>query len=272
MKPKLVAFMTKRQERRLKWERIGTVKSRLALLSASLEKAGTSLKANDAFPHAVDLTSFIEIRTIVELPSSIHITDEAFDQILPDLISRWQIDVMARLKTKFTDIVSISGCPEPLEFLNFAKTAFECSSCRRMLFWPMVASHYRLPKNAENGDRYANLPSLSHSFIPSVDTPVFDAAVQGEFGNRKQRTRAPIRPCSEQAVYVIEACEMDAGTATIAQMDELDARVSCRLCSVPGESKLVMTWRAAISHSLTAHHFPPAISESVGPSYRYNRR
>ncbi|KAL6306490.1 hypothetical protein BKA93DRAFT_143717 [Sparassis latifolia] len=254
MKPKLVVFMTERKECRLKWQRIHAMKARLASLTASLKKARMSLEEYDALPHAADLISFTEIRTIVELPDSVHIPGEAFDQILPDLSERWQKDVLARLKTKFPDIASTSCRRKAVPFQDLAKTAFQCSSCRRVLLWPMVASHYHSPKTIRPNN-YAFGPWRTD--YPPLKIPVFDAAVQGEFRDRKQWTTAPIRLYREQAVQVINACEMNPDTVSIAEMDEQDARISCRLCSVPGESKLVMSWRAAMSHCLTVHRSQP---------------
>ncbi|KAI0938466.1 hypothetical protein AcV5_000143 [Taiwanofungus camphoratus] len=261
IRPSVVEFMESRKAARLYWKQVGEFKERLRFMDEALSQLRPNGTSTEPFPHFVDLAVSGEIQNIVELPNDVTVNKHSFLGVLPNMILRWG----KRMKEKLIEHCTANepSCGKKQEhtadLLDLAKTIFRCD-CGRVRFWPAVLSHVdKCPDEITNKHRF-DLPPPQNVWafrgtLPETVGTAYEAAVDGRYLPRQpwELQVHRLHLCGERALNVFKACDKDLDTATAAEMDELDARFVCGLCSRSGKTKAVMNWRTAIYHCATSH-------------------
>ncbi|KAH9926818.1 hypothetical protein B0H21DRAFT_894957 [Amylocystis lapponica] len=252
----VIEFMDNRKASRLDWERVKQMRERLAILERSLVKA---LDANDLYPvpHALDLVFYRKIRAVIESPSDVDVTNMAFDGMLPGILKHWQREVTVEMSACLLKTEgrhgSDGGDDSSRNPLKLAKSILKCA-CGAIRTWPDAASHSHEESGGVNDcigpDRHA--PDFDGTLDP-IPRTAFETAVRGRYWPRKAWSSKCFHPCDAHVAGLFRACDLDPNTTTCAQMDRLDARFSCKLCSVPEKVKYLMPWRNALLHCVQDH-------------------
>ena len=236
----------------------------------------------DVMPEPLDFHSFGPIKEILDQPSDINVDSESFLHLMPELdgvVEEWRRIILKKfIKEVKVGVVKRSDILDdnPLDLdtpnesilqrIQLASTVFACIPCTnhqgfdtmrdllrsphsvpfylptksrsphtRPLWFPRVLGHRCLtkPRGRDLSDAATNLSVLiCHRQRWSCDSVI---TVDQE--------------ACEAAVAIIKACEMDPRTATVDDMDQLDARLECLKCLVPNAEEnfhIAFGWRSAV--------------------------
>lgn len=196
-----------------------------------------------------DVALMPELRALVEASFDAeievgedHITAEIFQAelaSLPDLRSAFNFRRQLELSDNMARAL---GCQTWIGILELAVAWFTCEVCQRYVRWPEVLAHLCQRPGYAGTER----EEWAQDYYPH------DVAVVSGFLAWSSRTLRPIVPEDISTLRgLITVCGLDPATATAAQMDALDARVTYkRMASTAvdkmGRGKVVMTWRRAV--------------------------
>ncbi|EIN14282.1 hypothetical protein PUNSTDRAFT_140607 [Punctularia strigosozonata HHB-11173 SS5] len=245
-----------------------------------------ALEDFDVYPSPADFCEFPAVKDIIEQDSEISVTGESFDDVLSSLhitIAEWQRTALLRLFRR-----TPMGRGDPPEFdrplkdvrqaLSLATTVF---TCERPAGWKVHAGPVRnidfriallYMDNTYQGMFY---PEFLHHECNLVRHATWREGCSRVTDDRSLKLGSDFgsdllrRPwscdhlhfdvkASEVAATVVEACGLDASTASAQDMDKLDARLVCLKCTrgerCDGERTVdVRSWRNAIHHCLKVH-------------------
>lgn len=240
--------METRKALRLRWETVYVVRDRLAHLDSAVHRLSTRKNALKPFPRPVDLAASKDLEAIIMPSPGTEYSAKAFNGILPKLIVGWRENVQAQL----TDLV-LSGMsparrkkgPNPHEL---ARVMFKCG-CNKIMFWHDVAAHVH-PEDTTDDDPRPVL-NQTDGHIASFVKPTYETALGQHYKYKAWSVESvQLHVCGKRTAKVFEACGKDLATATVAEMEALDARFECVKCGRRGRSMLVMDWREAVSFPL----------------------
>ncbi|KAF9218732.1 hypothetical protein BS17DRAFT_761974 [Gyrodon lividus] len=209
------------------------------LYDAYVQKPAPEGAVVDLLPSLVDLVHSAPFDTIIKLPEETNVNSEtfkpAFEQI-PALVQQWRADVEAQLAALVVIPAELSTSDvskddvrdqklKPAERLRLASAVFQVRSTRDLMMYPDIL---HLPIF---NDRYR--PSSSFAYYAIKDQPW------------SLMDKGPVVKLLKGAAHVVRACGLDPQTATVEDMDERNARMTCNYCYYVKE---VWTWRSAIRH------------------------
>ncbi|KAF7302739.1 F-box domain-containing protein [Mycena chlorophos] len=223
----LVQYMQVMKEKRLAREFAALVlvrKNTAAAVFRAFKHA--QLPWTAVMPGLEDFYEFAPIVALLKKPADVDVLEADFEALLPEfpsLITTWRDSLPAKVLERHADL-------ENEDKLKLAKCVFKCALCpgnnnfgaflglssgSRMshfgpLLWPRVLSHHCL----------SHLPGLP--WMLSTLKPIRWSAESLEFD----------KPASEVIVRLVELCGLDPETATVEEMDALDARFACHRCAV----------------------------------------
>ncbi|KAF8643791.1 hypothetical protein AX16_008810 [Volvariella volvacea WC 439] len=228
--PELITFLKESRRNRLKELRTKVISQRCKLLADIVKDFKSSVPRNSVIPTLADFAS--EERThqlIFKKALSATLTDaelKATRERLPEFVQTWRSACDAIL----LGIV-------PTARLDLATTFFSCSCCTDPISYPRILVHACLTRGKEQQN------CVDQELVMMTEAQPWRVGAEGvRFHERAWR----------QAAGILTALGMDPDTTTPEQMDELDPRVECALCSSPGR-RVVMRWRAAVLHAVSTH-------------------
>lgn len=237
MKATVVGVMEEHRTKRLYKARVEVLVTRIKMLWEARRQLSQYIR-RDEVPSLRDFALFPEVRAIVEAPNDAEVTPASFDVLrtsISDIVDRWY----SEKKTFFEELVRKSIGPEcstDISPLDLAMSlGLLCEHARMTTSFPRViyrccgrfpSVYMKRGKNefetALNLDREISEGPLDYDHI-TVDT--------NTVGN------------------VIKACGQDPHRVTVAEMDNLNTRLTCVTCDEEGVLG-VMTWRAAVRSSV----------------------
>ncbi|EGN98059.1 hypothetical protein SERLA73DRAFT_74313 [Serpula lacrymans var. lacrymans S7.3] len=207
----------------------------------------------DIMPHVADVSNFQPFDDVIRLPADVTVTAESFNAAfaqLPILVSAWRRRIEAELvehclPPRPSAIGNITADHlTPASRLRLASTVFVRTDeysrhCATMVYPDVLADKCfnRLPET----------PDLPDAVYEMHET------LNGTPWSVKMDDGVPSIKLFEPAADIIRACGMNPDTATVSDMNLLDARVKCVPCSMKGGYS-AMTWHAAIDHAANCHH------------------
>ncbi|KAF9234867.1 hypothetical protein BU15DRAFT_52049, partial [Melanogaster broomeanus] len=211
------------------------------LYDAYIRQPAPSGAAVDLLPDIVDLAHLPTFDTIIKLPEGTDVNAEtfkpAFDQI-PTLVQEWRASVDAQLAA----LVVIPSDPttsgvatedagdqklKPAERLRLASALFRVDGGLQSL---MMSTDF------------LNLPTFNNCYSDSVASREISGrpwSLISRYGN------SPLVDFFTGAAPVVRACGMDPQTATVEDMDQRNARLTCNHCIA--KFPQIHTWRSAVS-------------------------
>ncbi|KAH7926677.1 hypothetical protein BV22DRAFT_1062546, partial [Leucogyrophana mollusca] len=200
--------------------------------------ADPSLPSNistDVLPHAIDVARFKPFDEIIKSPEGTVVNRDsfsaAFDE-LPELITAWRQSVDDKIVSA---LESAPEVPPVIDPLRLATSGFFCARrrCGAMLFHSDLVAH-------KCSVQYPDTPKK-----PSIQERI-EWSVYDDFGARPWSLEfiAP-RSYISQVEGLVRLCGLDPQTATIDDMDKLDAMFCCRINN--GPFLIAMNWRTAMS-------------------------
>jgi hypothetical protein len=241
----------------------------------------------DVMPEPLDFYAFGLIKEIINQPPDITVDSQSFSHLMPELdgmVEEWRRTILAKFIEEVK--VGIVNCSvmlddNPLDLDNvsdesilqrirLACTVFSCIPCKATRRFD--DDHPRLDFLSDSS---SDLPI----WRPLRTRPLWFPRVLGHRCLTKQRrrgstdstTRLYMLGCHRQrwscdstieldqeaceaAVAIVEACWMDPSIATVDDMDQLDERLECLTCLVPGvedQFHRIFGWRSAVRSTST---------------------
>ncbi|KZT11467.1 uncharacterized protein LAESUDRAFT_692353 [Laetiporus sulphureus 93-53] len=240
----LVAVMEDIKEQRLKEERREVFlrrMSRISSLVADDYMTPRRTAASEFNPTVVDLVLMPQMRAIIDVPGDTIVDNEEtlnmIHQLLPSLIDEWQSDVKATLHNLMKQDFPDDGYGNPLDL---AIAYFNCAHCGKIYPYPQVIAHR----------------CLRPAWAPYNEDPtgLYErAAFQTGRCRAFKSSRLGFSTVLPIARKIVELCGKNPSRTTMDEMDEMDIMLSCTNLSRP-ETRLVMSWRAAVQHEWSSSH------------------
>lgn len=248
----LAIALTEYKDMKLKEKRQLVIIHRLRVLRRAysehqLGEQGLRTRERDFEPRFADIALMPEFRALVESSFDAYADVDA-DRInmavfraelanLPDLA----VTFNRHRELALSDMMAQAlGCPTWVGILDLAIAWFHCGVCKTYVRFPEVLAHMCQRR------RYRGRPRKEKA----KDYYVYDVAKAGGYHAWSANTLTPIvREDLVNLRGLVTACGLDPKIATAAEMDALDARVTCTTPAVVDEwleGKQVMTWRRAV--------------------------
>ncbi|KAK7695058.1 hypothetical protein QCA50_002247 [Cerrena zonata] len=171
--------------------------------------------------------------------------------LLPKIVKAWRDDLMDRVNVflrlgpyilpQYVDLTRLAICN------YFLCSSYDSCCCDR----GPIALHDLLSHTCLTSWR--NPEEVREEYRKDFGDVVEDA-MNLELVSEKW-SPANTEPCIERMRYIIEAFGHDPMTATVVEMDQLDARIFCKLCAERWpETRIILTWREAIHHVQSNTH------------------
>ncbi|KAH7922987.1 hypothetical protein BV22DRAFT_1093666 [Leucogyrophana mollusca] len=199
-------------------------------------------------PHVATVASFPEIDEIIKLPADVTVDAAMFNATfikLPELAAEWQRSVESQLAKLCAtpDGGSSSKGTSARQQLKLATSVFFLNPWQGCMVYPDVLAHECFIKLVPKPRR----SSLEH--------PIYSVMNGVPWRLKGASGESVVKVANDAAAAIVLACGLDPRHATIDDMERLDARLACELCSRSGprRAQKVMTWKAANCHAAQIH-------------------
>lgn len=238
----IIDLMFELRDQRLAKECLAILAARCKVVGSLLELYKLGRPATDIIPNFADVCEMPEFWTIIrDTPLDILVTERTFQSAmeqLPQLVDKWRDEKDAEL-LRFID--PSASLEEDRGKLDLAITVFDCKECGNIITYPRILVHRCM----------TSIPLLWRLRGTKMDNPL--CSLWKNCGYRPWnfgQNLITVTPRS-QIEDIVKCCRMDPGATSVAQMDELDARLECRRCYMI-DGPLIMGWRTAVSIALFA--------------------
>ncbi|KAJ7754968.1 hypothetical protein DFH07DRAFT_822306 [Mycena maculata] len=253
IKPEMVRYMEEMKVKRLAREHAAIVVKRKVIATKVLRTFKRSqLPWTEVMPGGADFCEFPEIKDVLLAAAEVDVNEQTFEAMIPDfprMMAAWREGLVQELVKvcKRSGVVREDEADNDIKArLPLATSVYKCTGCNddddgyvgfgstfeahcRPLFWPRVLAHRCL---TQTPDFYVTM-MLFMNATRDVAWRASQLAVD--------------LVAAEIVEKVVTVCGLDPNTATVEDMDAVDARLACHTCS-------------------TRLPAPPAASSSVGPS------
>ncbi|KIM87996.1 hypothetical protein PILCRDRAFT_814671 [Piloderma croceum F 1598] len=256
----IVKYMEEYKVARLERGREAVLIGRFRLMEQVIVPSLLALSETTTVPHVIDICLMDEVRMIIDTPATINLTAADFAPLishLPTLAKRWH----ANIELEYLQHVSSNEhTAAPDSVLDLVTS---CKRCGGILFFPdsLVHECHNLPRGRRKEDQPKYKKNRTWQETEDIRNGI-DLIRRLPVYERAARDLSAYVPWSceqdsfekEIAVVrkIVEACGKRPNKVTCTQMDHLDVRLSCDLCSQNGRM-VVVTWRSAIHHALESH-------------------
>lgn len=230
--------MTTAKNQRLERERRTIVSQRRALAKETWREWRNANHLSDFYPGTDETPNLPPFVALINRPIDVNVTKDDFDRIadsLPELMDQWYAGKQAEL-------LRIAEQPDAdPSILNLATTCFVCADLEgRSECGPIFHADEWLKDHVQSCQK-AHRPWDQHFKVL-------------DFGCLRFNHNA-----CEIVRSLVEAVGLDPHTATPKQMDDVDARFCCGLCSDGGE-ELSRTWRNLVNIVANVPHSTPILT------------
>jgi hypothetical protein len=240
----LVEIMKELKEKRLVAERLATLKKRQLLVVSLLKTYTLEQPVTALIPGPADVCNMDDFKAVIENPNYVEVTKETFKEAmdrLPQLIDDWRVAKDAELVCILNKQASGSHLKEssPVDnraLLELATTSFRCRICSSTILYPRILVHSCTHSLRLSWRDYDD----SHSILcRNIDDEPWNFAGDRVSVDEQGKIAANL---------VVRSCGLDPSTTSASEMDDLDARFECTVCSNVHLGRLVMGWTAAVCH------------------------
>jgi hypothetical protein len=254
MEPAVFKYMEEKQVARLERVRQALLVPRFRLMEQAIAPSLAALSETTMIPHIIDICLMSEAHLIVDAPTTTTLTAEDFApliSLLPTLTQRWH----ANIESQYIQHVSSNERTVASDLVLDLVTS--CKLCETTLFFPEGLAHecHNLPRGRRKDQQPKYKKKRTWEELQDIQAgrdlirllPVYE---------RSARVLSAYVPwsCDQDSFEkeidvvrnIVEACGKCPDKITCTEMDGLDARLSCDMCSQDGRM-VVVTWRSAVS-------------------------
>ncbi|KAI0059001.1 hypothetical protein BV25DRAFT_1861229 [Artomyces pyxidatus] len=247
IRPDLKARMEKWRKAYRRYQRKEVLLSRCSSFRKMLEEMGHNELPGMTQAHYIDILILPEIKAILDSPGDDEICSETLTTmrtLLPGLWTEWLKALSGRL---LNDSPALQAIYDAQKTLDHPAIVLACSQCNRRLFYPPVLYH------SCNNAAYNPLHSGPAT---EIREDLYEHAAQ-EKCLRKPWSTAQLDVLStiDHIQDIMHVCGVDPHKGNWLEMNALDGslRVECKRCSTKVKGSVVMSWRSAVQHVMTAH-------------------
>ena len=276
IEPVLMQYMEDHKTARLERDRQALLVDRFRLMEQTIAPSLSALSKTIMIPHIIDICLMDDVRSIIDVPAATTLTATDFTPLitlLPTLAQRWRTDIESRY------IQHVSSNEHTVASDSAFELVTRCKRCRNTLFYPDALSHecHNLPRGRRKQDQpkykktrtWQELRDIQNGFDLIRRLPLYERAT-------RDLSRYVPWSCDQDSFEeetalvrkIVEACGELHNDITCTEMDNLDTRLSCDVCSQDGRM-LIVTWRSAvgpISIVFLVSHLPRLRSIMPSPS------
>ncbi|KDQ62605.1 hypothetical protein JAAARDRAFT_465990 [Jaapia argillacea MUCL 33604] len=263
--PAIVAFMQSIKEIRLAAELRAATTERLRLLDQLLESHHSKQQLKKPFPQTIDFCSLPMFRDVIDVPTAVELADVELglldlEPTLPALIDSWETtragELLKLIPSDFLPKRTKKSTRNVVNMLDLAVAIFQCQKCAEIRAYPSVMVHRC--QYSERSSRPDNVPRRDHNHKKTSSLANLEyettaiSALRSHFWSPSSLQWNPWLP---KVSVVVKVCGLDPKSATTGDMDKLDARFNCAICSAGSKGKKieVMDWRTAMDHCIHRH-------------------
>jgi hypothetical protein len=255
MEPAVLKYMEEHKVARLERVRQALLVTRFRLMEQAIAPSLAALSETTMVPHIIDIYLMSEARLIVDAPTTtVALTDEDFApliSLLPTLAQRWRASIESQY------IQHVSSNERTVASDSVLDLVTSCKHCGNILFFPDGLAHecHNLPRGRRKDQQPKYKKKRTWEELQEIEAgldlirllPVYERAA------RDLSAYVPWS-CDQDSFEkeigvvrnIVEACGKCPDKVTCTEMDGLDARLSCDMCSQNGRM-VVVTWRSAVS-------------------------
>lgn len=231
IKDTVIDYFLNIQSHRIMNERAEHPAAIMRILRDPLDKWSRSRPMTEPLPSFPDFCmqpQFVEVLTEKSDRELEALNDPLQLAVLFDSVAdKWRKQTCAKLLAMMpaspVDVDDIAG-------LNLATTVFQCSRCGEPITYPRILVH-RCTRSISTGV-YLEPSAGEHDILNALHINGWNWP-----WNYMDETVSFNTDSSEVAAEIVLLCGLDPETTTANEMDELDARLVCRMCST------AMSWR-----------------------------
>jgi len=260
IEPAVLKYMEEHKAARLERARQALLTLRFRFMEHIITPYLLALSKTTMVPHIIDICLMDETRLIVDVPETTALTAADFRpliSLLPTLAQRWRTNIESQYIQHISSNERTTASGSVFELFT------SCRRCCNILFFPDSLTHecHNLPRGRRKEDepKFKKTRSWQETqeYLEERDLirrlPVYERAT---------RCLSAYVPWScdhdsfeeESGVVrkIVVACGQLHQNVTCTEMDNLDVRLSCGMCSQKGRM-VIVTWRSAIHHALVSH-------------------
>jgi hypothetical protein len=254
MEAPIIKYMEEYKVARLERGRQALLVGRFRLMEQVIAPSLLALSETTMVPHVIDICLMDETRLIIDAPATINLTATDFTplvSLLPTLAKRWR----ANIELEYTQHVSSNERTAASDSVLDLVTS--CKRCGSIRFFPdsLVHECHNLPRGRRKEDQPKYKKKQTWQETEDIKNGI-DLIRRLPVYERAARDLSAYVPwsCDQDSFEkeigvvrkIVEACGKRHNKVTCTQMDDLDVRLSCDLCSQNGRM-VVATWRSAVS-------------------------
>jgi len=254
MEPAVLKYMEEHKVARLERVRQALLVPRFRLMEQAIAPSLAALSETTMIPHIIDICLMSEAHLIVDAPTTTTLTAEDFApliSLLPTLTQRWH----ANIESQYIQHVSSNERTVASDLVLDLVTS--CKHCGNILFFPDGLAHechnlphgrrkdqqpkYKKKRTREELQEIEARLDLIH-LLPVYEHAACDLSAYMPWSCDQDSFEKEITVIRN----IVEACGKCPDKVTCTEMDGLDARLSCDMCSQNGRM-VVVTWCSAVS-------------------------
>ncbi|KAJ6609353.1 hypothetical protein B0H10DRAFT_2225993 [Mycena sp. CBHHK59/15] len=289
IEPQIVQYMEEMKVKRLAREHAALVIVRKGIATKVLrtfKRSQLPWTDNMPMPGAPDFWEFPEIKAILHQPLEVDVDEQAFEALLldfPKMIARWRDGLVQQLVKQVTSRGWKKGesAESTMASLQLATSVFKCVECSRATMMDYISMFMEADLSSPPCNALYWPRVLSHRCLTQSSQAMY-LWFDGRATKWSASTLTHDKDVAETVERIVTACGLDPTTATVADMDALNARLACHTCaeratSVPESSKKgkspagdapaqvhAYSWRNAVRHDAEVHYHQPAHYHRLG--------
>ncbi|KAI0072230.1 hypothetical protein K474DRAFT_1678819 [Panus rudis PR-1116 ss-1] len=244
----ILPSLQRAEKQRLIAERKPVIQARLRTLEGIIQRLTVSHRFH--FPGFSEIALRPDFVELIRAPSIVNVTEEIFFRWrrrlhrFPEIIASWETAQHERLSAHIRDAIDLPDDINPLDLAIGAYIILFPHTLRSAIAYSSQ-NYVPPPVNRINWDDPDQLPNFdTMPETAMLEVLNFPISKKIELGD----------PWLTRSIAdMVKMCGLDPQATTAAQLDELDAKFTCDTCSIVGETRLVMSWRAAVLHAVQCH-------------------
>lgn len=246
IKGPVIAIVEQMKEQRMRREYLSILEARQLIVASLFSGWSKERPAKEILPGIADICSTPDFKTIImDTPTDTEVNEASFQSAiakLPDLVHDWRIakdaELLQILATGVGSQISEADSMDPGQ-LNRATVYFACKSCGggHPICYPRILVHKCI--SAPDGRQWS-----TQSDGLSVQDHLWGVLRQVPW-NLDNKVSS-YHSAAAGVTSILETLKLDPGTTTSEQLDNLDARFECLICTNITQVRLAYNWRAAV--------------------------
>ena len=250
-------FMQQIRRQRLDAEREAVLTVRFQALKAAVEAHYVSLLKTadmDHRPQAIDFAFTDECRALLDVPDSEPVCQQDLDDFVSTLAPKLVEEHKRALEEALRPHLPPADADGDSDVLNLALAVFPCERCNVFFRYPAILAHpcaYPSPSHISTFKRtvYERAAARALKFSATTYSSIYGGC--GPFSSKKMFDSHSLKRAVASMSSILEALELDPRHATLEELNNYDARFSCKMCyrhrDAHNTTQTAYTWSGAVS-------------------------